>query len=66
MLNRLYKLKWKQQKKMICNAELLIGRGVKSKDFGDIESGHSLLAEGKSRLASALAKLTCAKKRSAT
>nr|XP_037268146.1 uncharacterized protein LOC119159479 [Rhipicephalus microplus] len=53
-------------KKMICNAELLIGRGVKSKDFGDIESGHSLLAEGKSRLASALAKLTCAKKRSAT
>ncbi|KAL3191774.1 hypothetical protein MRX96_059510 [Rhipicephalus microplus] len=64
---RLYKLKWKQQKKkMICNAELLIERRVKSKDFGDIESGHSLLAEGKSRLASALAKLTCAKKRSAT
>lgn len=53
-------------KKMISNAELLIGRGVKSKDFGDIESGHSLLAEGKSRLASALAQLACAKKSCAT
>ncbi|KAL3228236.1 hypothetical protein MRX96_048683 [Rhipicephalus microplus] len=27
-------------KKMICNAELLIGRGVKSKDFGDIETSY--------------------------
>lgn len=65
MLNRLYKVSGNGKKK-ISNAELLIGRGVKSKDFDEVESGHSLLAEGKSRLSSALAKLACAKKRYAT
>lgn len=42
---------------MITNAELLIGHGLKPKDFGDIENGLSLLAEGKPRLNSSLTRL---------
>lgn len=43
-------------KKMLANAELLINNGVKTKNFGDIESGQALLAEGKTRLSAALEK----------
>lgn len=47
--------------KMLTNAQLLISHGLKSKDLADIESGNSLLAEGKSRLA--LEKMTERKKK---
>ncbi|XP_070379490.1 uncharacterized protein [Dermacentor albipictus] len=50
-------------RKMLTNAELLISRGLKSKDFADIESGNSLLAEGKSRLAVSLQKMADSKRR---
>lgn len=48
-------------KKMLCNAEALIAKGMKAKAFDDIESGQELLKKGQERLADALCKLEASK-----